>query len=469
MDEILKEPPRSNIAELGVLTAICWRNEAMDDVAAILDEGHFYSTAHKLIFRSMFALHSAGERVDLVTLGQKLKAAGDLANIGGLDYLAKLLNTASTSANAEYYARIVLDKAHKRALISICHNTLAGAYEDREDALTLISEADSQIVDIGVAGENDGPMEIAYAVREAVDSVDKAYMLQKEGRGSELAASTRLPDLDSILGGGLWRQEYTILAARPSDGKTSLALNIAENVAMGGHGVLFFSAEMPARVLVGKMAAVRAGISWYMARQGKLSEHGFSELMRHGGEMYSLPIRIDDKTRNIRKVAAHVRATARDAKFDLRLVILDYLQLYNSGKRERVREREIASMSQALADLRSTGVHILALAQLNRISPDKAKTTRPSLDRLRESGSLEQDADNVLLIFPAGKHGCRDPETQVSYEESYVELAVAKQRLGPTGKVELNFIRELQRFECFSKQPEPEPEGENDDDDELKF
>ena len=466
--EILKTPPHSSVAELSVLTGICWRAEAMDDVATILDAGDFYHTKNQIIFTAMFELHSSGSAIELSSLFTKLQGEKRLDEAGGVEYLTKLTNTACTATNVMNYARDVLDRAWKRRLMNVCRNTLSDAQDGDKDALSLISEADTQIVDIGASGAGGGPEPIAGVIRETVQSVEDAYHLQQKGQGSELATQTGLVDLDNIMGGGLWRSEYTILAARPSEGKTSLALNMAENVAMRGHGVLFFSAEMPRQVLVGKMSAARAGLSWFRVRQGKLTADEFDRFTKHGGDMYQLPIRIDDTTRNITRVASHARSAARDKAFGLRLVIVDYLQLYNSGSREQSREREIASMSQTLAGLRSLGVHVLAIAQLNRTHKDKAKNAKPSKDQLRESGTLEQDADNVLLIYRPGKHGMKDPETQQPYSESATELIVDKQRNGPTGIVELNFVADLQRFEGLAGPQYHNHTDEGDDDDNIQ-
>jgi replicative DNA helicase len=428
--------PHSREAEMAVLGAMMLNRDAIGDVSLILGGDDFYGEAHRVIFTQLVSLYEKNIDLDLLILKEQLESAGVLDRIGGAEYLVTLGETVPSSSHAEYYAKIVRNKAIQRRLIQMC-TQIAEEAKNPEDVEELLDEAESRIFSIAEQGQSRDTASIQDLLKITLERIDNLH--GTEG-GRITGLPTRYSDLDEILD-GLHPGELTILAARPSMGKTSLALNIADNVAGHDHGVLIFSCEMAKEQIAQNMLCANARIDAHRMRQGNLNEDDWQDLPRAADRLSKSPIFIDD-TPGLSANALRAKARRILARHKVDLIVVDYLQLLTLGRRSENRQMEITYLSQALKHLaREMKVPILALSQLNR-SVDQRVDKRPLMSDLRESGSIEQDADVVLFLYRDEYYNGTTQDNQ-----NKAEINVAKQRNGPTGKVNLLFFPQFMRFE----------------------
>ena len=423
-------------AEISVLGSMLIDNDAIDLVAPIINKDSFYKTAHKCIFEVVLNLYDKKGTVDLVILKDELKKRSLLEKVVSIEYLMELEESVPITSNVEYYANIVREKAIKRDLIEGTMKIQQEAYSDSLEADDLLDSAEKAIFDITQRKFSSPTKRMYDIVRDTFDHIENLH--EREGRLTGL--STGFHDLDDMTS-GLQNSELIILAARPSMGKTSLALNIAEYVgAVEKIPTVIFSMEMSAQQLVQNMLCSKAKIDAHLMRTGKLDDNQWSKLPVASGDLSEAAIFIDD-TPGLSILELRAKARRLKLQHDISLIIIDYMQLMEAKSAES-RQQEISSISRGLKALaRELDVPVISVSQLNR-SVETREGHRPRMSDLRESGSIEQDADVIVLIH-------REDYYDQSKNPGKVELNIAKQRNGPTGTVNLTFRRNILRFETF--------------------
>ncbi len=442
-------PPQNIEAEQAVLGAMLIDKEAIAKVTEILTSDDFYREAHRVIFNAMMELYNKNEAVDMVTITEVLKRDNKLEDIGGIAYITSLANVVLTAANVKYHADIVAEKSVLRQLVRVSTEIAAMGYEANDDVGTLLDNAESRILEISNRKKKADFTPINDVLMESVQSIEKLL----NNKGGLTGLPTGFADLDKLTS-GLQPSDFVILAARPSMGKTALALNIVQNVALrahkkvGGEGrsVAFFSLEMSKEQLVNRMLCAEAGIDSQRLRVGEMHDEDWTHLWDACDVMSKAKIYIDD-TAGITAMDMRSRARRLKAEHGLDLIVVDYLQLMQgSGKRNSSndRQQEVSEISRSLKALaRELNVPVLALSQLSR-SVESRQVKRPMLSDLRESGSLEQDADIVAFLY---REDYYNPET----ENKHTELIIAKHRNGPVDTVNLFFQKQFTKFVGFTK------------------
>lgn len=432
--------PQNIEAEQAVLGSMLLDKEAIYSVMEILKASDFYLESHRLIFEAIVELNSQGQAVDLVTLTEELRSRGLLEEVGGVSNLAMLSSVVPTAANAEYYAKIVAEKAVLRTLIQNSTKIAQMAYEEEKDVLELLDEAERMILEISQRHHREGFTPIKELLIDAIDQLENLV----KNKGEAVGVPT-FRDLDKLLS-GFHKSDLIICAARPGMGKTSFCLNIAQKAAINTQTpVAIFSLEMSKEQLVQRMLSSEAMVDQHKLRTGFLQEEDWQRLAVAAGRLAEAPIFIDD-TPGISVLEVRSKARKLMAERGLGLVIIDYLQLMRSNRRTENRQQEISEISRSLKALaRELDVPVLALSQLSR-AVEQTQDKKPSLSHLRESGSLEQDADCVLFIHRPEYY---DPETE---DKGIAEVIVAKHRNGPTGTVELGFLAEFTKFVDLAKE-----------------
>ena len=442
-------PPQNIEAEQAVLGAMLIDKEAIAKATEVLSADDFYREAHRVIFSAMLELYNKNEAVDMVTVTEILKRDNKLEDIGGIAYITSLANVVLTAANVKYHAEIVAEKSVLRQLVRVSTEIAAMGYEANEDVGTLLDTAESRILEISNRKKKNDFTAINDILMDSVQSIES--LLQNKGGLTGLPAG--FADLDKLTS-GLHPSDYIILAARPSMGKTALALNIVQNVALRAHKVIggeprsvaFFSLEMSKEQLVNRMLCAEAGIDSQRLRVGEMRDEDWTHLWDACDTMSRAKIYIDD-TAGITAMDMRSRARRLKAEHGLDLIVVDYLQLMQgSGKRNNSgdRQQEVSEISRSLKALaRELDVPVLALSQLSR-SVESRQVKRPMLSDLRESGSLEQDADIVAFLY---REDYYNPET----ENKHTELIIAKHRNGPVDTVNLFFQKQFTKFVGFTK------------------
>ena len=442
-------PPQNIEAEQAVLGAMLIDKEAIAKATEVLSADDFYREAHRVIFSAMLELYNKNEAVDMVTVTEILKRDNKLEDIGGIAYITSLANVVLTAANVKYHADIVAEKSVLRQLVRVSTEIAAMGYEANEDVGTLLDTAESRILEISNRKKKTDFTAINDVLMDSVQSIES--LLQNKGGLTGLPAG--FADLDKLTS-GLHPSDFIILAARPSMGKTALALNIVQNVALRAHKVIggeprsvaFFSLEMSKEQLVNRMLCAEAGIDSQRLRVGEMHDEDWTHLWDACDTMSRAKIYIDD-TAGITVMDMRSRARRLKAEHGLDLIVVDYLQLMQgSGKRNNSgdRQQEVSEISRSLKALaRELDVPVLALAQLSR-SVESRQVKRPMLSDLRESGSLEQDADIVAFLY---REDYYNPET----ENKHTELIIAKHRNGPVDTVNLFFQKQFTKFVGFTK------------------
>lgn len=422
----IAELPAQNLEAERSLIGSMWFNPAVcDDVALILKPEDFYSDANEKLYRRTMELHNDGKRPDATLLHEKLNSLGELGAVGGIAYMVEVADCTAHAANAIHYAKIVRDKATLRRLRIACQETLHQVALETDDASQVLGEAEQRIFDVREVRGGDFANPIGDVLLEAMSGIDNDDPALQRGLTSGFGK------LDGLTN-GFRAGQLTILAGRPGNGKSALAGNIAEHLALHEHkAVLFVSLEMTKLELAERMLCANSCVNSFKLRNGTLTTSDKQRLMQAYGRLAKAPITIDDcPNRTMTEIAAVARRLKRQGKLDL--LMIDYLQLVTPDNRKDPRQEQVASMSRRLKNMtKELDVPILCLAQLNR----QAETGgEPQLWHLRESGAIEQDADNVMFIWRCGEEGTE------------AVLKVAKQRNGPTGKIPLIYIAEHVSF-----------------------
>ena len=433
--------PHNLEAEKSVLGAILIHNDAFNHAAELIDSRDFFRDAHRRIFDKMVALSERGDAIDFVTLKEELTRAGDLDDVGGPAYIASLADGVPRSANVEYYARIVKEKSTLRSLIHSANKILIEAYEAEQEPDLLLDEAERAIFAIAEDRIRAGFVPLRDLVQSSFSTIEKL----QQHKGLVTGVPTGFVDLDALTS-GLQPSDLVLVAARPSMGKTSFVLNVAQHVGTTTQMTVgFFSLEMSKEQLFMRLLTSEARIDAHRFRSGFLSEKDYGRLSHALGTLAEARVFIDD-TAAIGVLEMRAKARRLQAEHGLHLLVIDYIQLMQGRGRFESRQQELASISRSLKGLaKELSVPIVALSQLSR-APETRSDHRPQLSDLRESGALEQDADVVLFIYRPEQYRNEDGEAEQG-TEGVAEIIIGKQRNGPTGAVKLAFIKEHTRFE----------------------
>lgn len=439
-------PPQAVDVEKAVLGAMLIDKEAPPKVLDLLDSSSFYSPTHQNIFQSMVALFEKGEPIDAVTIVEELRRRGTLQSAEGPAYVTQLTMDVSTSANVEYHARIILEKALMRSLISASSEVVTRAYNETENALGLLDEAEAKIFQISERRLKKTFTPINRALHETFQMLEEIH-----GKHSGVTGvPTGFTELDNITG-GFQKSDLIIIAGRPSQGKTALALSMARNAALHPEKktpVAIFSLEMSEQQLIVRMLSAEAKVNAHLLRTGRLHEDNWKNLSRNVGKLAEAKIFIDD-TPALGILELRAKARRLKAEHGIGLLVADYLQLIQGPKNAESREREISMISRSLKALaKELDIPVVALSQLNRAVESRGDK-RPMLADLRESGAIEQDADVVMFVHRPESYGItetKDLEGNILPTEGLAEIIVGKQRNGPTGTAYLGFHKEYAGF-----------------------
>jgi replicative DNA helicase len=445
-DLLDRVPPHNLDAERGVLGSILINPDLCDEIALLLRPDDFYSDAHQKIYQHFLDILNEGGKIDSMLLLERMRQHGDLEMVGGTGYLAELANCVPTPAHAVYYADIVSRKSMLRGLIRAGTEIVRDSFDEGVDARETLSQAEAKIFQI-LEQRGGGQVETIHNVLQmAFDRID-ARMHREHGLGG---VETGFVDFDNMTG-GLHENELIILAARPSMGKTALALNIAEYVAAEARvATLVVSLEMSKLELGDRMLCSRAEVNAHRLRDGTVTPAINAKLVEAGAELSKAPLFIDDTPgRTMTEIAAAARRLKR--REGLGLVVIDYLQLIEPDNSKDPRQEQVARIARRLKGLaRELKIPVLCLAQLNR-QAEATKDNRPRLSHLRESGAIEQDADVVMFIHREEYYHSRE-EAELHNMVGKAELIIAKQRNGPVGDVPLAWRPEFTRFNSASRQ-----------------
>jgi replicative DNA helicase len=446
VDLIEKIAPHALEAEMAVLGAMLIEREAQTKALDVLNEACFYKTSHQQIFRVMAQLFSEGSVIDVITVAEKLKSLRLLTDIGGGSYLTQLSQLLPTAASVDHYARLVKEKATLRQLIASATRIVTSCYEGRDDVGTLLDQAEQSIFAISQSKVERGFVPVSELVHDVIETVEKLYQRKSHVTG----ISTGFSDLDTMTS-GFQPSNLIIIAGRPSMGKTSFALNIAEHVSIHDKKpVALFSLEMSREELMFRLLCSQARVDSHKVRRGYLEKKYWNTLTAAAGSLAESPIYIDDTSSlSVLEMRARARRLAAELAAKgtpLSLILVDYLQLMRGMGKMESRQQEISEISRSLKGLaRDLQVPVIALSQLSRRPEEKGREGRPQLSDLRESGALEQDADLVAFIFREEMYKPQDLDVQ-----GKAKITIAKQRNGPTGEFELAFIKEYTKFENLS-------------------
>lgn len=437
-----KVPPHNNDAEIATLGAVLLDPEALGQVLGHLRPGDFYRNAHARIFEAVLALYERGEEIDLITLTQELRTRAALDGVGGAGYVSSLTSAVPTSANVEYYARIVRGGSVRRRLLRIANEIIAEAYNDSREIRAIVEEAERKIFDITDSQQEAGYQKAKDIVEETVEAIERLYQTKDNYTG----IPSGFPALDNMLS-GFQNSEFIVIGARPSVGKTALALTMAANIAVH-HKIAtgFFTLEMSKQALMQRLLSAEARIGSQTLRTGMLKSSDFKNLTDAAGLIYEAPLWIAD-TPNMRLLDLRSQARRMVSQNGVRIVFVDYLTLVSAENVEIPRHEQIAEISRSLKALaRELEIPVVALSQVTRDSEGK----RPNLANIRESGAIEQDADVVMFL-----HRERTSEQEMHQQAQVVEteLIVAKQRNGPVGTVKIAFVPRYTKFESLANEP----------------
>jgi replicative DNA helicase len=437
--------PHNLEAEKSVLGAILMHNEAFNHAAELIDSKDFFRDAHRRIFDKMVALSERNDAIDLVTLKEELARSNELDEVGGPAYIASLADGVPRSANVEHYARIVKEKATLRSLIQSANRILSDAYRAEEDADLILDGAEKAIFEIAEDRIREGFVPLRDLVQSSFATIERL----QQHKGLVTGVPTGFVDLDELTS-GLQPSDLVLVAARPSMGKTSFALNIAQHVGIQTDMTVgIFSLEMSKEQLFMRMLTAEARIDAHRFRSGYLNEKDYGRLSHALGTLADARVFIDDSA-SLGVLEMRAKARRLQAEHGLHLLIVDYIQLMQGRGRFENRQTEIASISRSLKGLaKELRIPIVALSQLSR-APETRSDHRPQLSDLRESGALEQDADVVMFIFREEQY--RDADGQPNQAaEGVAEIIIGKQRNGPVGTAKLAFIKEHTRFENLAQ------------------
>ncbi len=441
----LKLPPHSVEAEQSLLGGLLIDNEALDKVADVMSEIDFYRHDHRLIYQHIAKVIEANQPADIITVGESLEKSDELKNVGGIAYLGMLAENTPTAANIRGYAQIIRERSIMRSLALVGSDIAASAYSPQgRDAQQLLDESEAKIFQIAESGKRDniGFSDIQHLLPQVVESVEQRMQNASDVTGMP----TGFNDLDKMTS-GLQPSDLIIIAGRPSMGKTSLALNMAEHVAIEKKmPVAVFSMEMASMQLTTRLIGSVGRVDQHKMRTGQLDDDDWEKLTDSLGQLNEAPIHIDEGSAlNTFEVRARARRLQRQVG-QLGLIVIDYIQLMSApiGKQTENRATEISEISRSLKSLaKELHVPVVALSQLNR-SVEQRVDKRPVMSDLRESGAIEQDADVIMFIY---RDEVYNPE---SPDKGLAEILLAKQRNGPVGMVKLTFLGQYTRFENYA-------------------
>ncbi len=457
---IEKIPPQNLEAEQSLLGCLLLDKEAIFKVTDVLNPDDFYHGNHKKIFEAMIDLFNNQEPIDIITLSNRLEEKKLIQDIGGRSYLAQLSNTVATSANTVYYANLIQKKATLRRLQISASEIMDLSFEEEREVDDILDQAEKKIFGVSRKFLKNSFAGIDNLLSEAFERIDELH----KRSGSLRGISTGFYDLDNLLA-GLQKSDLIILAARPSVGKTALALDIARQAAIKNKvGVGIFSLEMSKEQLVDRMLCSQANVNLWKMRTGNLSDkdedNDFSKIADAMGVLSEAPVYIDDSP-NISVMEIRAKSRRLQSEKNLGLIVIDYLQLMEGrGKYSDNRVQEISEISRGLKGIaRELNVPVLALAQLSRAAEQQSGASIPKLSHLRDSGSIEQDADVVMFIYRKAADRAFNVQ-ELSIDERYkAEVHIAKHRNGPTGKIDLFFSEETASFKNISKTHSDDKEG----------
>src|SRR3989338_5813597 len=439
-----KIPPHDDTAETSVLGSILIDKDAISEVVDFLQPQHFYKELNGFVYEAMLSLFEKHEPVDLVTVTAELKKKGNYKDIGGTAYLSELINNVATSANIESYARLITDAYTKIRLISIASKISEKAFLETSDVKGLLDITESEVFSISQSNIRRDFIPIKDALAESFDRLDELHK-----RGSRLrGVPTGFSDLDHKLA-GMQDSNLLIIAARPGQGKTAFVLNMAQHIATAEKaGVGIFSLEMSKEELVDRLLVSQADVDAWRLKTGRLSDEDFTRLSEAMGELSEAPLFIDD-TPGINIFEMRSKARRLQVTQNLKLLIVDYLQLVDPGRHFDNRVQEVSIVSQSLKNLaRELKIPVLAISQLSR-AVEARGTKIPQLADLRESGAIEQDSDVVMFIYREDQE-----QNTEKWEQQLVKLAIAKHRNGPLGLIDLIFKGDRIRFYGVDKKRE---------------
>jgi replicative DNA helicase len=443
--EVPRSLPLSEDGEKGVICSLLLAPREIADICILrLRSDAFYIPAHQIIYNLVIEFRDKGKPIDFISLRQALKDRNQLEETGGVEYLNELYTFVPTAANANYYVEIVREKYVLRRLILACNRLTSQCYENQEELEALLDDAEREIFAITGEHVKTDVIPTKDLVMAAIEQIEKLY----EKRNAVTGIPTGFIELDRMTD-GLHPAEMVVIAARPSMGKTALAMNIAEHVSLDiGKPVMVFSLEMSSQQLVQRLLCSRAKVNLQRVRNGFLSERDFPSLTTAAAKLAGAKLFIDD-TPGLSVIELRAKARRMKSQYDIELIVIDYLQLLRSTSRRAQdnRQLEISEISGGVKALaKELNVPIVVVAQLNRQPDTRAKEGgRPRLSDLRESGSIEQDADVVGLLVRSEYYETDDEAKQEKAGEA--ELIIAKQRNGPTGDIPLTFLKEFTRFE----------------------
>lgn len=424
---------------MGVIGSILLSPEVLDEVAMIIRAEDFFDPAHEKLFRHLLAMHESGRKADLMLLFERLKTAGEFEAVGGAAYIHQIFESVPHAAHANYYAEIVREKAILRSLINVSSSILREAYEEGVDSRHLLSSAEQRMLGILDSRSSSMPSTMRTILQEAMERISA----RMEGQHAQDGVETGLADLDKLTG-GMHGSELIVLAGRPSMGKTALAMNIAEAVAVQQRvPTLFISLEMSKIELADRMLCSIARVNGHRLRNGTISSEELARLVEKASEINEAPLYVDDSpSRTVTEIAAAARRIQR-REGRLGCIVIDYLQLIEPDNPKDPRQEQVAKITRRLKGLaREMNVPLLVLAQLNR-QAEASKDNKPKLSHLRESGAIEQDADVVLFVHREEYY--RHGEDKKEFE-GQAEIIIAKQRNGPVDDVKVRWLKDYTRF-----------------------
>lgn len=452
MNEMWQEnvPPQDIEAEQAVLGAIFLDADALIEAMAVIEPQDFYRHAHQIVFRSMIALNDRNENIDIITLKSQIESENTLEDVGGISYLTELSQVTPTASGVAHYAKIVKDKSTLRELIQAATKIVKEAYSQEGSVEEIVEAAEKGILNVSEKRNSTGFQAIADVLNSTMENIDRLSQQNEEITG----LPTGYPELDKMTA-GLQPEELIILAARPAVGKTAFALNIAQNIGTRtDRSVAIFSLEMGAESLVNRMLCAEGTIEAGHLRTGQLTEQEWHNLIMAMGSLSNTSIFIDDTPGiKVSEIRARCRRLAQE-KGNLGLILIDYLQLIEGSGRES-RQQEVSEISRQLKKLaKELKVPVIALSQLSR-SVEQRQDKRPVLSDIRESGSIEQDADIVAFLYREDYYQRQGTEEDKNEEEQAVddviEVIIEKNRSGARGTVELLFKKEYNKFASISR------------------
>jgi replicative DNA helicase len=441
----MRSVPESLEAEAAALGSMILDPACIGQVVEMIKAESFYRTEHQIIFNALIALYEQNKDIDIVLLRDELKKRNQIEQAGGVDYLVRVAESVPSAASVNYYCQIVQDKALVRELITATNEILNNAYDTTGEIQEKLDDAEKKIFAVTEKKISGSAVRIKDLVMEAFDNIEARKGKHVTGLG------TGFDELDESLC-GLQDGEMIIIAGRPSMGKTSFAMNIAEHIgADDSTPLVIFSMEMSRQQLAERILCSRGKLDSQLVRKGMLSTEQYEALTHIGSDLFEKPIYIDD-TPGLTPLEIRAKCRRLKSQYNIRCVLIDYLQLMSLGGRVESRQQEISTISRYLKALaREMDVPVVVLSQLNR-SAEGREGHRPRMSDLRDSGSIEQDADVIMLLHREDYYHRGDPDWE---DQNVAEVIIAKQRNGPTGIIKLTFNGKFTRFENHSHEQEP--------------